>query len=441
MIAVIMAGGKGTRIAPIAGSVPKPMVKLNGKPVLEYQIDCLRNYGIDEVIITVSYKKEAIIEYFGDGSAISPITGKPFGLKIGYYEESRPLGNAGALFKIRDRLKEDFLLINADTIFDIDFSRFFGFHKSKHALVTLLTHPNSHPYDSALIVSDENYRVKEWFSKEDDLPCYYKNRVNAGIHIINPTLIYETEKRLMEEQIDLPLKIDLDRDVLKPAIGKGGVFCYDTSEYVRDMGTPERYESVCSDIRLDIVSERNLRRKQRAVFFDRDGTINKYVGFVRKTEEFELLPGVTEAIKQINKSGYLAIVVTNQPVIARGEITEAELSEIHNKMETLIGEEGAYIDRIYYCPHHPDSGFKGEKKELKIECSCRKPKPGMIYKAMIDYNIDLSKSWMIGDEERDVLAGKSAGCQTILIGETDYGQDYSAPSIKSAVELLMNLEL
>ena len=155
-----------------------------------------------------------------------------------------------------------------------------------------------------------------------------------------------------------------------------------------------------------------MSNKQKAIFLDRDGTINKYVGFLRNIDEFELLPGVIEAIKKINASGYLAIVVTNQPVIARGEVSYGELEEIHNKMETLLGEKGAYIDAIYYCPHHPDKGYDGEIPELKFECDCRKPKPGMLWKAATDFNVDLSKSWMIGDGENDVLAGKNARCMT-----------------------------
>ena len=119
---------------------------------------------------------------------------------------------------------------------------------------------------------------------------------------------------------------------------------------------------------------------------------------------------MSEAIKLINQSGYLAIVVTNQPVIARGEVTWDELHEIHRKMETLLGKDGAYIDGIYICPHHPDKGFEGERPEYKIDCDCRKPKPGLLLQAAQDYNIDLTQSYMIGDSERDVEAGINAGC-------------------------------
>ena len=146
---------------------------------------------------------------------------------------------------------------------------------------------------------------------------------------------------------------------------------------------------------------------------------------------------MTEAIKKINESGYLAIVATNQPVIARGEVTVPELQEIHNKMETLLGAEGAYLDAIYYCPHHPHKGYEGEVPELKIDCECRKPKPGMLFTAAEDFNIDLSQSWMIGDGENDVKAGKAAGCRTALIGTDAYDQDVTATSLLQVVKQII----
>ena len=182
-----------------------------------------------------------------------------------------------------------------------------------------------------------------------------------------------------------------------------------------------------------VVKAKNLKSKQKAIFLDRDGTLNKYVGFLRNISDFELLSGVAEAIKEINASGYLAIVITNQPVIARGEITFDGLQEIHNKMETLLGREGAYLDAIYFCPHHPEKGFKGEISELKIDCDCRKPKPGLFFRAAKDFNIDLSKSWMIGDGKNDVLAGKNAGCKTALIGSEDFGQDMTVNSLQEFI--------
>ena len=414
-----MAGGRGTRISELFPDIPKPMIPVCGVPVLEREILSLKEQGFTDIILTVGYKAEKIINHFEDGQR--------YGVHIEYFIEKEPLGNAGALFQMKDKLVEDFLLLNADAMFNVDFNRFVAFHKRHGGLVSLFTHPNNHPYDSGLIISNEKKQVMQWLSKEDNRPEYYENRVNAGLHIINPEVL--NKERLAD-------KIDLDRQVLKPLCGTGKMYCYDSPEYVKDMGTPNRYHAVCSDFINGIVEGKNLKKKQKAIFLDRDGAINKYVGFLREVEQFELLDGVSEAIKKINQSGYLAVVVTNQPVIARGEVTYDKLQEIHNKMETLLGKDGAYLDGIYFCPHHPDSGFEGEIKELKIDCNCRKPKPGMLIKAAKDLNIDLSMSWMIGDGKSDVLAGKNAGCKTALIGEDDYGQDITVDSILTFVKQL-----
>ena len=433
MKTVIMAGGKGTRINSVASDIPKPMISIEGKPVLEREIECLRDQGFDDLIITVSHLGSVIMDYFGDGSK--------WGVAIRYFNEETPLGNAGALYKLREELKEDFLLLNADAVFDVDFNRFVNYHKKKGGLVTLFTHPNSHPYDSGVIIADDRGMVEAWLTKEDVRPQWYKNRVNAGLHVINPAVLdmVNVDPDLVGSVVDgKTVKVDLDRQILKPLCGTKKMFCYDSPEYVKDMGTPDRYLAVCRDYASGVVEGKNLERKQKAVFLDRDGTINKYVGFLRDINEFELIPGVAEAIRKINASGYLAIVVTNQPVIARGEVSVSELGLIHNKMETLLGAEGAYLDGIYYCPHHPHKGYEGEIPELKIECECRKPKPGMLMKAAQDFNIDLSLSWMIGDGENDVLAGKAAGCSTILIGEDHFGQDRTTATLLDAVRLFLD---
>lgn len=433
MKTVIMAGGRGTRISSIAPNIPKPMIKIQGKPVLEYEIECLRRQGFIDIIVSVSHLAEYIIEYFGDG--------EKFGVHMEYYYEEDPIGNAGAIFKVKDRLTEDFLLLNADSIFDVDFNKFVQFHKNHNAMVTVFTHPNAHPYDSSLVIADQENRVERWLTKEDAKPKFYKNRVNAGLHVISPEIFQYV--KIEEELIGKKdsngeiIKVDLDRQILKPLAGTGKMFCYNSPEYVKDMGTPERYQKVCADFKEGRVQAKNLRYKQKAIFLDRDGTINQYKGFIKEAADFDLLPRVAEAIQFINESGYLAIVVTNQPVIARGETTVHGLMEIHNKMETLLGREGAYLDQIYMCPHHPDRGYPGEILELKISCNCRKPKPGMLYKASKDFNIDLLQSWVIGDSQNDIVAGMAAGCKTALIGAGTYGQDLTVNSLLEGVQSIL----
>ncbi|MDR2649623.1 MAG: HAD-IIIA family hydrolase, partial [Clostridiales bacterium] len=395
-----MAGGKGTRIASVVSDIPKPMIPLHGKPILEYQLECLRENGLTDIIIGIGHLGQVIQDYFGDGAK--------FGCHIAYYAETSPLGTAGALYKIAAdpdyALNTDFILLHGDTIFDLDFSRFIAFHYEKHARSSLVAHPNSHPFDSALLITDSENRVIHWLNK-DDPRQYYRNQVNAGVHILSKTLF--TEKQPDRE------KVDLDRDILKPLISRdeGSVYAYNTPEYIKDMGTPDRYAQVAADIKNGLVKQRNLSHKQKAIFLDRDGTLNKFNGFITKPEQLDLLDGVADAIRAINETGFLAIVITNQPVIARGEATLDELRLVHNKLETELGKAGAYIDDIFFCPHHPDKGFAGERPEYKIDCDCRKPKPGMILSAAKKYNIDLSQSYMLGDDMKDVEAGRAAGCK------------------------------
>lgn len=442
MKTIIMAGGKGTRISDLFPNIPKPLIKVDNIPVLEREIISLVAQGFTDIIITVSYMADKIIEYFGNG--------KNWGCEITYFIEEEPLGNAGALFKLRRELGSDpFLLLNADAMFDVDFNKMVEFHKKHKGLVTLFTHPNSHPYDSGLIIANQCGRVEKWLTKEDVRPQYYKNRVNAGLHIIDPIVLDQTGINTdkigrLDNSIGKIFKVDLDRQILKPLAGSGKMYCYDSPEYVKDMGTPERFSAVEKDFKAGIVTGKNLMNKQKAIFLDRDGTINKYVGFLRNINDFQLIDTVADAIKSINSSGYLTIVVTNQPVIARGEVTYEQLDEIHKKMETELGLKGAYIDAIYYCPHHPDKGYEGEVIELKKECDCRKPKPGMLIYAAADFNIDLEKSYMIGDSENDIKAGIAAGCKCILINGQDsdcrmgdYGQIDTLDSVKKFTELYL----
>lgn len=419
MRAVIMAGGKGTRIASIAGDVPKPMIRMGGKPILERQTDNLKACGITDITLVIGHLGDVIRDYFGDGTC--------FGINIDYFVETTPLGTAGALFKM-PQLTDDFLLLCGDVIIDIDFRRLIDFHKKHNAWATLVAHPNGHPYDSSIIVTQtlppsvpgglptDTHKVIKWMNKEEER-LYYKNRVNAGIEVISPLLLAEAMKNYVPRHPDVPDKIDLDRDVLKPNINSGKIFAYDTPEYIKDMGTPDRYRETERDITSGIVRQRNLMNRQKAVFLDRDGTINKYVGLVKEPEQLELIGGAAEAVRRINKSGMLAVIVTNQPVIARGDCSWDTLQETNDRLETLLGKEGAYLDAIYVCPHHPDKGFAGERAEYKRACDCRKPKPGLLLRAAADFNIDISQSYMIGDSERDYGAGVAAGVkESILVG-------------------------
>ena len=430
-LAVIMAGGKGSRLLSITNDeIPKPMVPVDGKPLLEYQVEKLKTYGIKKIVMIVGHLGEKIVDHFKDG--------KDFGVEIDYIFEKEPLGTAGAFYYLKDKIDaKDFMLVFGDVFFDMDFDRMEDFHFKNSALTTLLAHPNGHPYDSDLIQTDDTGKVIGFDSKHNVRDYWYDNMVNAGMYIIN--------KRLLD-LVKEPVKTDFEKDILANQVKLGAsIYAYHTPEYVKDVGTVDRINATVEELKSGLIQSKNLKKKQRAIFLDRDGTMNVSKGFISKADDLELIPGTIDAIKAINKSGALAIVITNQPVIARGECSFEELHNIHNKLKTLLGEKGAFVDDIFYCPHHPDKGFEGEVPELKFDCECRKPKTGMIDEAVKKYNIDLSKSYMVGDSTMDLETARNAGIKSVLVntgfagndGKYDRSCDIEADNLFDAVEKII----
>lgn len=436
MQAVIIAGGKGTRLSTITNEIPKAMIPIAGKPLLEYQIEDLKKSGVDNIIIAVGFLGDVIRDHFGDGSS--------FGVNITYYTEDTPLGTAGALVKIKERLEDTFLLLLGDLFIDFDLNRLYEYHIAKSADITLFVHPNTHPFDSDIVITNKDNRIIGWSYKKDVRTEDYKNLVNGGLYVIQRTVIDNIERKLNSKGVSA---IDLEKDLIIPLISTDKVYAYRSTEYLMDIGTPDRLERASLDYQNGVCDKRSRRHKQKCIFLDRDGTINRFAGLIKNADQIELEPGAAEAIRLINESGYLAIVITNQPVIARGECTYAELDRIHNRIETLLGQECAYIDGLYFCPHHPDSGFKGEITDLKINCDCRKPKTGMIKAAEKDYNADLINSWFVGDTTTDVMTGKNAGMRTIMLrngnpqkDQYDATPDAIADDILDAIRMILSGE-
>lgn len=429
-IAVIQAGGKGTRMKSLTGDkLPKPMLLMNGKPLLEWQIENIVHSGIKEFVMIVGHLGEKIKEYFGNGERLN--------IHISYIEENKPLGSAGSLYYLKKMYPgRDFLLVFGDVIFDIEWDRMISFHERHLSAATLLVHPNVHPYDSDLVICSDDGKIYAIDFKQNLRDYWYDNLVNAGIYIFSHSVL---------ENIISASRKDLEKDIIVPLISKGKVYGYRTPEYVKDTGTPERFRQTCEEQKNGILDRKSLRNKQKCVFLDRDGTINRYRGLLHKEDEFELIDGAARAIRRLNAAAYLAIVVTNQPVVARGMCSTEDVKEIHRKMQVKLGEEGAYLDDIVFCPHHPDKGYPEENPLYKVVCDCRKPAVGMINSMAEKYNIDLTESYVVGDSTVDIQTGINAGLKTVLVKTGQAGEDkkyeaepdYTADNIERAVDYIL----
>lgn len=385
---VILAGGQGTRLKSVTGDLPKPMAPVGGIAVLEHQVRSAARYGFEEVILLTGYRSEVIENHFGDGSR--------WNVRFRYCLDREPLGTAGAALAVLDQFDEQFLLLYGDVMHDVDLRKFADFHSEQAgAAASLLVHPNDHPQDSDLVEMADDGRISAFHGYPHGEGSWYRNVVNAGL--------YALTRESLVPYAGSGEKLDFAKDLFPRMLLDGRkLYGYFSREYIKDMGTPERLAKVNAHHAEGRIQRLNLANSVPAVFLDRDGTVIRHLPFLSRAEQVELIEGAAESIRRIHDSGYLAVLITNQPVIARGECSVAELERIHGRMEHLLATEcKSYLDAIYYCPHHPDSGFAGEIPELKIRCECRKPATGMIDRAALDLNIDLSRSWFIGDSLRD----------------------------------------
>lgn len=427
MKAVILAGGRGERLRPLTDKIPKPLIKIGNEPLLVQQILLLKRYGIKEIWVLSGYLGEKIKKHIGDG--------KKWHIKIHHLIEDELLGTAGAMKQLEGDIDGDFLVFSGDVILDIDLDRFIKFHR-KHSRsdATIIVHPNDHPSDSDLVTIDRDNKVTKLFIRENKTQpdkLLFRNLVNAGVFILSPKIFKYIRKGE---------RLDLEKDIFPRLIfANDKIYAYNTPEYIKDMGTLKRLKQVRSDYKSGKIHRFNKKNRRPAIFLDRDGVINdKSNEDVIKTGDFKLFPYSAGAIKKINQSDYLAIVITNQPAVARGQMTFGDLEMIHKKLETEIGRYGAKIDAIYFCPHHPEKGFEGEVKQLKINCNCRKPKAGLIKRAAFDFNIDLKASFYIGDSTVDAKCAKNAGVKFIGV-ETGYALSDGRYPISANVKIKNSL--
>jgi mannose-1-phosphate guanylyltransferase/phosphomannomutase len=428
MQVVILAGGRGTRLGEHARTIPKPMVTIGGRPNLEHQVLLAQRHGFTSVLFLVSHLADRIEAHFGNGQR--------FGMEISYHAENPPLGTAGALRHAGSLLQQRFLVLYGDVYIECDLRRLWADHANNRPFATLVVHPNEHPYDSDLVEADAEGRILAIHPKPRSADQYLPNMVNAGVAVVERNIL----------PLILPgTHLDLASDIFPALARNAGLRAYRSAEYFKDFGTPDRLTRVRLDFETGKTARFSRDFRRPAVFLDRDGVINEEVSHLSDPAQMELIPGAAEAIRRLNEAGVLVIVVTNQPVVARGECSPDALRLIHAKMEALIGREHAWIDAIYFCPHHPDKGFAGEVPELKVDCACRKPKTGMFDEAVRDWNISLSGSYCVGDRRCDVIAARRVGIVPIGV-KTGHGcrdcdaleaPDRLVEDLREAVEIIL----
>jgi histidinol-phosphate phosphatase family protein len=421
---VILAGGKGTRLRERLGDLPKPLIPIGGEPLLGHQLALCRRHGFDRVLLLLGYGAEAIRSYCGDG--------RRWGVRVESVVEERPLGTAGAVIAAWDRLAERFLVMYGDEMLNVDLERMWEVHVGAGVGATLLVHPNDHPLDSDLVETDERGLIVGFRNRPHPAGEDFRNLVNAALYVV--------DRGILGAWRGWESAMDFGKDVFPGLVGRGErLLAYSSPEYIKDVGTPDRYDRVEAEYRGGVVGRGTLAVRQRAVFLDRDGTLNEEVDGVYEPDRLRLLPGVAGALRELNHRGWRTIVVTNQPGIAKGFCTEADVARVNRRLETLLGREHAFVDRIYMCPHHPERGFVGERPDLKIECECRKPRPGLVLRAAADLNVDLGASWLVGDSTVDAAAAAAAGVRCVLVRTGRGGQDgrhgvVPAASCSSVVE-------
>jgi len=395
----IIAGGEGKRFKSVSTS-PKILAKLGKSSLIDLILKNLHSYNIKKTSFFIGKNKSFFLKYKNKK-----------GIKL--IEEKKLLGTSGCFSLINKKnLEKNVLIIFGDILFDINFSNFYKFHLKNNSDITILSHPSDHLFDSDIVETDNKNKVSKIFFKPHSKKMKFKNLTMAGIFIINKKLI---------KNIPPNKKHDFSKNFLKDSLKKNyRVFSYKTREYCKDLGTPERFKKVNKDFFLKKHIKLKKENKIKAIFLDRDGVLNVDKGPLQYSNPINFLPGVKNALTALRKLDYLIILITNQSAVAKGFITINELEKSFNNLETVLSKSKFYFDGIYYCPHYPISGYKNENKKYKVFCLCRKPKPGMIFKATKDFNINLKKSYFIGDTLRDYEAAKAANVKPIILNKLNF---------------------
>lgn len=416
MDVLILAGGDGQRIKKLSKNKQKSLLKINNKSLLKHQITQLSKIN-KKIFISIKENDEEVV------NELKTIKKK----KFNFIKENKKLGTAGCLKALKKYKLNNILVIYSDILFNIDLKKFIRFHNDKKSDLTLFTHPNDHPYDSDLVEVNENSRVTNFHNKYSKKK-YAGNLCLSGIYIIKKKILKYLSKNDYQ---------DFSKDFLPKIIKKNlKVFSYKSREYAKDIGTPLRYKIAIKEFNSDKFKKGNINSKIPAVFLDKDGVINKDNYNFKYQNPHKFIDGTFDAIKKINKNGYLAILVTNQPAVAKGFISLKKLIKDFKTLESLLGEMRCYLDEIYFCPCHPQKGFIGENKKFKRSCSWRKPNNGMLLKAIKDLNVDIKNSFMIGDTINDLIAAKKSEIRFIKVGDRDFKSNLEFKNLKSATNYI-----
>ncbi|MBF0183145.1 MAG: HAD-IIIA family hydrolase [Magnetococcales bacterium] len=375
--AVILAGGRGTRLAPLTDSMPKPMVPFHGRPFLAYLIEHLREQGFTRVLLLLGYRAQQIQDYFTDG--------QQFGVQIDYSVTPEEDETGTRVRKARALLDPIFLLMYGDNYWPMPFAAMWDRFKRHDVAAMLTVYGNQDGFSRDNIQLDADGMIR----------LYDKSRTAEGLKGVDLGFMI-----LCKEVVDLLADGNISFEAtLYPQLAKRGQLLAFITEH--------RYYSITSPGKLPVMEQFLARRP--AVLLDRDGVLNRKMPrahYVCSWQDWQWLPGALSALRRLQVAGYRVIVVTNQAGVARGAMSEADLQAIHARMQQEVEAAGGKIDAIYTCPHGWDEG-----------CACRKPKPGMLLQAQRDFHLDLSRVWYVGDDERDGLAADAAGCRFAMVTE------------------------
>ncbi len=396
---IISAGGKGTRIENITKDIPKPLYPINGISCLERTIKLIKNFKIKNIIISICFKSDIF-------KSKIYLLRKKYNVNIEFFEEKTPLGECGFIWKISNNLKGNILFLNSDLIWEIDLDRLLNFHLEKDSDISLVTHTSLHPEDSDLIKENLSKEIFSYSLKPHSSSEIFKSMYlgNSGISLINSRAIIKIPPPT--KKVSFCNHILQNKDV-----NKIRVFSYNTSEYIKDMGTEKRLLQVSNDLNNKFPEKKCYKKKQSCLFLDRDNTLIEcpHKEYITSIDQLVFKNDSINLISKLRSKFDLAILITNQPQISMGLVSWEKVNEINSFLISHCLNYGLQIDVISVCPHHPHSGFDNEIKYLKVDCFCRKPRPGLILKEAFLRNIDLNKSLMIGDSSNDELAAKNSG--------------------------------